>query len=295
MPTTGVGSEILANRLFIDLVGAVNAQLPEINLFDATHTIPWDANSDVFKPVEKLDIADLVNHFNALMGGFKTHLESEYEKGRITGAEYSKTYIALTQMAMQSAVQFALGKDQAFWMAAKTQADAITAQNQNEIARLEAMLRRASYALTKLKLASEDSGFGVSEIQRTDALPNQVLLTKEQVKMVHEQMEAQRAQTLDYRSDTEVRQSGSWPDGSPWLQGNLGIQKALYNQQIKSYQKDTELKASKVFTDLWMTAKTIEEGSVTLPFGTGATPSDPDFMSRVEEVLTKVKSSATST
>lgn len=277
MATTGVGSEILANRIFKDLVGDANSQLPEIDLFDDTHSIPWDANSDIFKPVEKLEIAELVSHFNALMVGFKDHLEGEYDRGRITGAEYSKTYIALTQMAMQSAVQFSLGKDQAFWMAAKTQADAITAQNQNELMRLQAMLSRAQYAATKLGLSAADSQFGVSELQRTEVLPKQVLLTEQQTKMVTEQMEAQRAQTSDVRSDNVTP-----------VTGLSGMQKRLYSQQIDSYKKDVELKASKVFVDLWMTAKTIDEGAVELPFGDDI---NLGFMAKVKEVLTQVKNS----
>lgn len=243
----GTGSELLAIRLFRDLVGDLNADLPQINLFDATHTIPWDEDSDVFKPVEKITIEELVSHFHALMGGFQTHLSQEYDKNRITGTEYSKAYIALTEMAMQSAVQFALGKDQAFWMAAKTQADAITAQNQNEIARLEAMLRRATYALTKLKLAAEDSAFGASEFQRQEMLPKQKDLTTEQIRLTTEQMEAQRANTSDTRiSDLQT------------VKGMIGQQKLLYQEQIKSYQEDVKLKAARVFTDLWGIQKTMD-------------------------------------
>lgn len=271
MATTGVGSEILANRLFTSLVGELNSQLPGIDLYDETHTIPWDKDSAVFKPVEKLSIEELVTYFHSLMGGFNTHLSQEYEKGRITGAEYSKTYIALTQAAMAGAVQFALGKDQAFWLAAKTQADAITAHNQNEVVRLEAKLRLATYALTKLQLASTDSTFGVSELQRTDVLPGQVLLTQEQTKMVSEQSEAQRAQTLDQRSD-----------GAD-VTGLIGKQRELYSQQKISYQEDVKVKAAKIFADLWTVQKTINEGT-----GTPVNAQEP----AVNDVLTVMRASA---
>lgn len=302
MATDGVGSEILANRLFTSLVGELNATLPDVNLFGPTHSIPWDVNSEVFKPVEKVSIEGLVGYFDALMCAFKGPLQQEYDRNRITGAEYSKTYIALTQSAMASAVQFALGRDQAFWLAAKTQADAITSQNQNELARIQAMLGRANYALTKLKLATEDSQFGTSELQRTEVLPSQILMVQEQTKlateqtetahaqtqdnrlsdglpvagiiggqklltteqrlMVHEQMEGQRAQTLDTRADNEERtHSVTNPDGSSEerLQGLLGVQNFLYRQQIYSYREDVKVKAARIFSDLWITQKTIKE------------------------------------
>lgn len=282
----GTSSELLAERLFKALVGDLNATLPDINLFDDTHTIPWDSDSDVFKPVEKLNIEDLVRYFNALMGGFDTHLEREFDKNRITGAEYSKAYVALTQTAMASAVQYALGKDQAFWLAAKTQADAISAHNQNEVIKLEAMLRRATYALTKLKLATEDSGFGVSELQRTEVLPKQVILTEEQTQMVHEQMEAQRAQTLNEREDGITRITDA--DPSKPLQGLLGIQKALYTQQITSYQEDVKVKATKVFTDLWTVSKTIDDNT-TVPKHAYVNPADGT--GPLNEVLTELRKS----
>lgn len=303
MPVTEVGSEAVANRLFEALVGPVNANLPDVNLFDLSHTIPWDQNSEVFKPVEKVTVEQLTEYFNQILEAFKGPLEEQYVKSRITGADYAKTYVALSQTAMQSAVQFALGKDQAFWLAAKTQADALTAQNQNELVRIQAMTSRVNFALTKLQLASEDSKYGTSELQRLEVLPAQVslvqeqtklaveqteasraqthdqrlsdglsvsgvlggqkLLTQEQRTLVHEQMEGQRAQTLDSRADGAERgHNVANPDGSTEqrLQGLLGVQNFLYRQQIHSYREDVKAKAAKIFADLWITQKTIDEG-----------------------------------
>jgi len=59
----------------------------------------------------------------------------------------------------------------------------------------------------------------------------------------------QRAQTLDTRSD-----------GVTDVEGVLGKQKDLYTQQITSYRRDAETKVAKLFTDAWITMKTIDEG-----------------------------------
>jgi len=62
-----------------------------------------------------------------------------------------------------------------------------------------------------------------------------------------EQIEVQRAQTLDTRTNGAV------------IVGSVGKQKDLYTQQIISYQRDAEVKAAKLFTDAWITQKTIDE------------------------------------
>lgn len=67
---------------------------------------------------------------------------------------------------------------------------------------------------------------------------------------LQEQAEAQRAQTLDTRSN-----------GVTAVAGSIGRQNALYAQQVVSYQKDAELKAGKVFSDIWTVRKTVDEGT----------------------------------
>jgi hypothetical protein len=257
---TAIGSELDADYLFKALVGEVNATLPNLDLFDETHTVPWDKNSEILKPVEKVGIDEVVSEFHALMGGVGAELQKEYDAGRITGAKYADTFLALTQGALQGAVQFALGKDQAFWMSAKTQADAIAANNANELARLQAMLSRANYALTKLKLATEDSTFGSSEYTRLTMLPAQKV-------MVDEQMEGQRAQTSDTRSDETT------------VAGILGSQKALYDQQKQNFIDDTKIKATRVFSDLWTTQYTMNDGGTKVldAFDPSTTNMDPIF------------------
>lgn len=251
---TGIDSELQANDLFETLVGAANAALPEVDLFDDQHSVPWTENSAVLKPVEQISVDELITTFQSINASVAEELKKEFDAGRITGAKYAEVYLALTQGALQSAVQFQLGKDQAFWMATKTQADAIAANNQNEVVRLQAMMARATWALTKLQLAKVDSEFGASEYQREEILPAQKAL-------LLEQREAQRAQTTNTRSDgTEIFATDV--DGNVTAaNGLLGKQMALYNQQKQSYIDDTKIKATKIFSDLWITQKTLDEGT----------------------------------
>lgn len=81
-------------------------------------------------------------------------------------------------------------------------------------------------------------------------LPEQQENLSLQGDLIQEQIEAQRAQTLDTRTDGQV------------VKGTLGKQKDLYSQQITSYQRNAEVAAAKIFSDAWITQKTIDDGLV---------------------------------
>ncbi len=81
----------------------------------------------------------------------------------------------------------------------------------------------------------------IKEYTLSDILPKQKVL-------IVEQGEAQRAQTLNDRSDEAT------------VTGLMGKQKDLYTQQIVSYKRDAETKAVKMMVDGWVAQKTIIEG-----------------------------------
>lgn len=213
--------------------------IPNVDLDDPIYQIPGGSDAEWYQQIPKLTIEQLTTRqvggdgaFDALMDGFKAHLRAEYDAGRITGAEYTKAYIALTESAMAQGVQFLLQKDQAYWSALQAQIAAIngrvqlqTAKVQLASAQLEAMNMRAQFALTTMKLATEDAQFAA----------------------LSEQYETQRGQTMNTRSDGTI------------VAGSLGKQKELYAQQIISYQRNSELAAAKVWSDAWITQKTIDE------------------------------------
>jgi hypothetical protein len=145
-------------------------------------------------------------------------------------------------------------------------------------------LVNAQYVLTQMQIAKEDAAYKLihrqiahnlvetdmvtaqitavnKEIQindyRLDNLMPQELANmaqQEQVlhaqeRLVKEQAEAQRAQTMNVRTD-----------GVTTVTGAIGKQKELYTQQIDSYRKDAEQKVAKMFLDGWITQKTLDEG-----------------------------------
>jgi hypothetical protein len=186
--------------------------------------------------------------FDALMASVSAHLAGEYAKNRITGSEYSKVYIELTQAVLQASVQFTLGKDAAFWAAQKAQVEAINGAVQIEATRValaktqfDALTSKAGYVLASMKSATESIQYCIAKYQLENILPAQKTL-------VQEQAEVQHAQTSATRLDGHA------------VDGLVAKQWGLYNQQIISYQRDAEVKAAKMFADAWMTQKTIDEG-----------------------------------
>lgn len=343
----GCGADTEANTLIDSLMVGEDFVIPEIDLSGPEFQVPGGINGPMYQPVVPLTEAALTTRtvagsgmFDGLMVSFSNHLKAEYEKGRITGADYTKTYIALTESALSGAVSFLLGKDQAFWNAQTAQVQAITAQVQLQMAKvqlaavqLEALNQKATYALTKLKLSTESVSYctaqytleqllpeqkanlisqgdlvdaqkagqvaetaissfnlssmlpeqlamlGVQKVGQTtqnstlaytlaQTLPQQLLNLQEQERMLKEQKESQRAQTADVRSDGLT------------VVGVLGKQKALYSQQITSYERDAEVKTAKIFSDAWITQKTMDEGLVPPTGFTNAS---------LDTILTKLK------
>lgn len=267
--------EVDAKEILEYLTDDLNISLPVIDWDDPIWQLPFDENSPLFQNIPSVSLVDLTDGcvtgegvFDKLMMSAKQHLLLEFQAGRITAGDYTKAYISLVEMVMQNATQFLLQKDQAFWQAQVAQLQAFTALVQTQTAKadyaktvLESQTAGAAYALTTMKLSTEDQAYGTAEYNLSNILP-------QQFKMVQEQTEAARAQTLDNRTD-----------GSP-VTGALGKQKQLYDQQITSYKRDAEVKSGRMFTDAWTAMKTIDEGLL---------PPDGFSNASIDQVLTKIK------
>lgn len=111
--------------------------------------------------------------FDVLMSSVYAHLRTEFDKNRITGAEYTKAYIALTESVISNSVQFLLQKENAYWQAVAGQLEVV-------------------------KTAKAIEEIEQNIINKT----KEALILDEQRKLVKEQMESQLAQTLDVRTDS---------------------------------------------------------------------------------------------
>lgn len=269
------GADTTANTLLTSLLQGKTFPLPDVDLSDPSYVKP-DGSGELYTLPVRINNEDLTTKvvdgsgvFDALMGGIAAHLRREFEQNRITGQQYTEAFVGAAGGAMQSAVSFLLGRDQAYWQAinAELQARALeigvitarvqleTAKAQLATARTQALTAEAEYGLTKIKISTEDQQYcllkaqtdGVELDNDSKTYTNANILPTQKALLL-EQIEVQRAQTLDTRTNGAV------------IKGSVGKQKDLYTQQIISYQRDAEVKAVKIFTDAWITTKTIDEG-----------------------------------
>ncbi len=282
------GAEVLANDLLTALTTGVDFTLPTVDFSDILFNIP---TAEVGITVSRLTNEELTTGvvngtgtFDVLMKGLTAHLTKEFESGRITGEQYAKAHIALTEAAMGQAVQYLINRDTTYWQAITARLQAQIAQTQvisarvelesaklkYEALRTEALTSQANFALAKMKLSVESVNYCTAQYTLENMLPTQKLMLDAQLAgqllqnatldytllnmlptqklMLEEQLEAARAQTLDTRRDGTT------------IIGLLGKQKALYSQQIISYQRDAETKVMKIFSDAWIVMKGLDEG-----------------------------------
>ena len=189
------GADTSANTLMQNLLAGKDFTVPNVELNSDNLKLPQGANSEMYSSILRLNISDLTQGkvggegaFDALMTSIRAHLLQEYEKGRITGGEYTKAYAELVAAGMAQATQFLLNKDQVYWTAQQSQIQTITAMIQMESERVrlaalkfDALTSEANYALTKLKLANEDIQYCINKFNLEQMLPGQKLLLDAQV------------------------------------------------------------------------------------------------------------------
>lgn len=280
------GAEVVADALMDSLLVGETFVLPTINLDDPAFEFPSIVGNPLYTQVSKLTNEDLTTRtvggtgtFDAIMQSQANHLKEEFIAGRITGSDYAKSYVALSQGACSQAVQFLLGKDQAYWASVLAQGQALTARVQLETAKaqlaiavIEANNQRATFALNKLRLANEDAQYGIAKYTLATKLPAELAmldaqkagveknteiaaytltyLNPAQLTLIKEQGEVQRAQTLDTRSDAAT------------VAGSVKSQKDLYAQQVISYKRSSEVNAAKIFTDAWVADSAIQDSPI---------------------------------
>lgn len=267
MAVTGdCGGVELAQESFTELSADQKIEFPVPDLTGAGFQISASDNEVNVSPltIEELTQGKVRGDgvFDKLMTSVKHHIEEEFRAGRITGEQYTKAYIEITQTALSTATQFVLAKDQAYWQAVIAKSQAKSAEAEVVVAKVgvetakanlvtsafQAQTSKGEYALTKLKLATENADFCTKSAQKAQLEYQTANILPAQKALLEEQKEVQRAQTKDTRTDgTDVV-------------GSIGKQKDLYSQQITSYTRDAEYKTAKMYLDSWITQKTLDEG-----------------------------------
>lgn len=188
------GAEVVADALMDSLLVGEVFTVPTVNLNDPAFNFPSIVGNPLYNAVTELTNEDLTTRtvggtgtYDAIMASQAAHLKDEFNQGRITGAEYTKAYIALAQAAAGQAIQFLLGKDQAYWASVIAQGQALTAKVQLETAKVQLAIslvemnnQRATFALNKIRLANEDAQYGITKYNLDNLLPAQLAMANAQ-------------------------------------------------------------------------------------------------------------------
>lgn len=238
-----------ANRIMGSLLSGESFTIPDVDV--SAVKLPVFPQPDFTAP-KRLTNEDLTQKqkngngtFDFLVQALLVHIQSEYDAGRITGADYAKVYLGVIEGAMQNATAFLLGKDQAYWSAVQAQqaaklttAQLTTAQIELEKAKIELAMaksqarnQQAEYALTKAKLATEEAAFGTAQYNLEQMLPQQKLnlMTQETV------LKAQERQVV-----AETAKSGSEKLLIEANKSNTDAQRSVIQQQEEFIKEQTE-------------------------------------------------------
>ena len=225
----GLDADILYKALLGDQCFCITDICPPPVDFDGKEwQIPFDENGDMFKANKRVEVSELTNEdgtgaFDVILASLKSVLHTEYDKGRINGPEYSRTFAALIQAALGNATNLLLQRDLTYWQAQRGLYDAWTAKAQVELAKHQIALAQMQQINQQVEFANGKIKLLVGKENYTNAMANREVTVAKQAEM----------------QDTQM---------------------ALYNQQIVSYQRDAEVKAARIFSDAWITMKTIDEG-----------------------------------
>lgn len=151
--------------------------------------------------------------FDLLMTAMGSHLQREYEEGRIKGSDYATVYLGSMQTVLQQAILFLLGRQK----------------------------------------ADKEAELTDKEIEKIDA----------EICLLTAKCKTEQANILDTVDGLAVA-------------GLVGKQKALYQKQADGFDRDAEVKALKVMTDMYSIAKSADPDGVINPdwFTTGSTVYD---------------------
>jgi hypothetical protein len=191
--------------------------------------------------------------FDVLMRANKAHLEAEFNKNRIKGAEYATVYLGSLTQVMQTALQFLLTKEKTDLEAQLLQKQILLAQKQIDKATAELLQIEAQTALVnqqKLNAITENTVLVAQECKlraEFDLITSNTLKSNQETALLTQKTATERAQITALGVDAD---------------SVVGRQKALYVAQTNGFTRDAEQKAAKLMVDTWNVRRTTDEGTV---------------------------------
>ena len=184
--------------------------------------------------------------FDVLMRATKAHLEAEYSKNRIKGAEYATVYLGSLESVLRTSLDFLLQKQ-------KIALEAQLLEQQIILAGVEVLKATAQVALMEQQTINAGIEATVLQAQKCkldaeyDLILGQVLKSTTENALLTQKVVTEKAQTSSVGIDGD---------------SVIGKQKALYHAQTEGFARDAEQKTAKLLADTWNVRRTTDEGTV---------------------------------
>ena len=209
--------------------------------------------------------------FDKLMSAVELRLEAQYNEGRINGSQYAEVYLGALQGVLQQSIAYILGVQQA-----DKQAELLV--EQTKLVTEQILQAQSEKSLTDQKILTEQSQIldtvdgnpvvGTVGAQKAVLSTQEALNNQQAAKISADILKSNSEKSLlDQKRFTEEAQILDTVN-SNLVQGVVGKQKDLYTRQADGFIRDAEVKAAKVFTDIWTIAKSTspDDLELALPF-----------------------------
>lgn len=256
-------SSDLSITLLTSLLTGKSIPVPNVPVTEGAFAQPGTTGA-LYTSISKLDNDDLTTGivggegvFDKLMVSIVAHLKEEFKANRISGAEYTKAYQVLVAQALQTAASYVMSREQAYWQTVLAQQQAQTAEVQGRQARIELETARVTKVKAQYEAETASVQYAAAKMQVTlldaqyeglqkDNLTKQYTIDY----MLPIQKSLLEAQTANVVSDRQLKDYQRTDI--------LPAQKNLYVEQKDSYVKDAKIKSAKMWTDVYITMKTMD-------------------------------------
>ena len=271
--------ESISQEILNILTSKLDFTIPKVDYKDLDVSFPDELIKELSKTPEmpkpgnlaSSDVEDNIPSYNRIMNAFRATLADEADKDRIDKNQYASILQAVMSTAMQLAVEYELNrytnKYTSISAAIKAKADVATAKTQAAIAKMQlaqaqsnAHTARAQFASTVMDLGIKDSSYGSNQ--------QNIKVAQKQIDQMNQSIQVAQKQ-ID-QMNQEISASVA----------SVSRDDRIADQQIESSKLRDVRDLGKVYSDVYLTQKGVDEGT--------GTPSSLTS-TNIDEVMTKLR------